>query len=661
MSLEPGTVLPSDPEAQAADRVERSRQALVQRFPELEKHLAATPLTRLVRDGAAAVDIDLGNARLYGTDARPLTDGQVKAYLERPLRFYVLSVRGANIGSPVSTRMFEFILDTCRELGVGIEDLEAKPQYEGGYLVILGLGLGYHLAELFERTRAHHVILIEPYADFLLHSLSTVDWPALLEAHEARGGQVSIAIPNSPDQAVNAIQEVFQRQGLPFIDGAYVFLHYPAWLLFETRDRLAQRVENLFLSRGFYEDELIMISNTLANLASHRFHLVDNFLRPARSEPVFIIGSGPSIDQSIEHVKRLRERAVVISCGSGLKVCFSHGIVPDFHCEIENGDWVYDALQLTSADHSLAGITLIAPTSVDPRVPPLFEHTLLFFRDSISGTQVVADLQWEVFWAVPTVGNTALRIGMGLGFSSFYLFGIDCGSKYTDKRHSNKTIYAESAQFKKYEDQMEMVYTHEGNFGGWIKADWIFNFSRLFLEHLIGAYAITVTNCSDGAKIRGTKPRLASGLTLTTPPLDRAEIKARIFKHLRECAPGELLSRVSYELFLQENRRFRADALAMVDAALAEDRDFVGFWKRLFPFLDTSLENYARLPAVIKSSMLSIPKIGMFIAHRIRDDEARYKVFMAFLEEYRRIIEFMADGLEERLEQLARDYPVPAA
>ena len=634
-----------------------SRAALLERFPHLEAVLNAEPAATPVRDGEAVVDLDLGGTRLYGTDGRALASGQVEAYFEKPLRFFVTSARGANIGSPVSGRMLSAMFATCERLGVVVDDLEVKPQYEGSYLVVFGIGLGYHLEPLIEQTRARHIILIEPYPDFLRHALGTVDWAALLSRAEERGCKFTVSLAHKPDKIVEDIQKMFMAEGIPFIDGTYVFMHYPAWEMMEARDRLAQAVETMFVSRGFYEDELVMVTNTMGNLARSDFRLITVKLRPVRSEPVFVIGSGPSIDQTIDTVKKLRDKAVVFSCGTGMKICRAHGIIPDFHCEIENGDWVYDSLiMLRDRYGPFTGTALVASLSVDPRVPGLFDERFLFFRDTVSGTRILAPPGTEIFGAVPTVANTAMRAAMGMGFQTFYLFGIDCGAKSEEKKHSTLAVYNDSAQFKQFEDMMNLAYTTQGNFGGTVKSDWIFNFSRMMLEYLITNFRITVYNCSDGARIAGAVPKVAVGVTLNGPPLDRVLLKARLLEVLPTYQPAELLVAASFPTFYGELKRFHTDLLAMIDAAIAEDADFVAFWQRVSPFVEEAIADYARTPTVIKASLLSMPKIGMFFAHRIREPENRRTLFHAFLLEYREIAIFMCDGFLERLADLEAEY-----
>jgi hypothetical protein len=547
-------------------------------------------------------------------------------------------------------------------LGFSLDALEVKPHYEGTYLVVLGIGLGYHLAPLIEQTRARHILLVEPYPDFLRHSLTTLDWAALLETAEEQGCRFTVSLANTPDGIVQDIQAMFSAEGIPFIDGSYVFLHYPAWELFQARDRLAETVETLFASRGYFEDEVLMLTNTVSNLAESSFRLVDLKLRSARREPVFVIGSGPSVDHAIEHIKRLRDKAIVFSCGTGIRVCLTHGIIPDFHTEIENGDWTYDALLPLRDRYGFAGITLVASLSVDPRVPGLFDDRILFFRDTVSGTRMLAPPEAEIHGAVPTVANTAVRTGMGMGFGRFYLFGIDCGAKSEEKKHSELAIYNDSPQFKQYEDQMMLAYVTEGNFGGTVKADWVFNFSRQMLERLIWVFNLKVWNCSDGARIANTTPRLAASVTLPGPALDRVQIKARVMAALRECQPAQLLAEMSFDTLHSEARRFRADLLAAIDTATAEDQDFVAFWRRLSAFVAESATDYGRTPTVINSSLISMPKIGMFFVHRIREPEIREQVYRGFLGEYRQIAEFMCDRLLYLLSDLDRRYgPAVAA
>ena len=644
-----------------AARIERNRAFLTARFPELAETLAAAPAAIPLRDGEGAViDLDLGQSRLYGSDGRALAVDQVDGYMEKPLRFFITDLSGANIASDSSFRLFRRLQDALESRGVGIDDLSAKPQYEGCFLIVLGLGLGYHLQELIDRTGAKVVLVVEPHAEFLRHSLESLDWDGFIAGNEERGCKVSLVIPNSAAEALRLISSHFTDYGSHFIDGAYVFVHYPSITLFDIRDRLVESVQVLYSSRGYHEDELVMLTNSAANLALGNFRWLDGKLRPERSEPVFIIGSGPSIDKSIEHIKRLRERAIVFSCGTGLRVCLSNGIVPDFHCEIENGPQVHQVLSIVRSQFDFKGMTLIAPFSVDPRVPALFDDAILFFRDAISGSRILAGHADEIYLAVPTVTNCALRTALAMGFGTCYLFGVDCGTKDLSRQHSRQSVYFHADMFKA-EPRTDMTYTFRGNFGGLVKSNWILMFTRMMIAEVCRVYQPKVFNCSDGAEIRGATPKVAEAIKLPELARGRQEIKDAVRGHLRFCGPKDLLAGISFDHLKAEVERFRADGLAALDGAAADEKSFLGFWRHLDRFFRERTGSYAQIPSMIDCSLKSLPKIGMFLIHRLPDRALRQELYDVFLDEYRAVFLQMCDNVNGCLDQLVRDYDLAPA
>ncbi len=649
-----------------AERRERSWAALSARYPRVAARLSGAALSRPVVEQGEVADIDLGPRRLYDGDGRAIARQQSEEYLADPLRFFVVDLGGTNIGSPVSQRLNDHLLDECRRLGLETEDLDVKPNYDGSLLVVLGVGLGFHLRALIERIRPRHVILAEPHPDFLHHALAAFDWAEFFGWLDERECKLTWTLSDDPDTIIRDIQAMFNAEGTPFIDGAYVFLHYPAWALTEARKRLERLVNTTFLSRGFYEDELVMMTNAMTNLAQRRFRLVDLSLKPARPEPVFIIGSGPSIDQSIEHVKRLRDRAIVFSCGTGLRVCLRHGIVPDFHSDLENGAWVIDTLSASADPETLRGISLVGSLTLDPGVTAKFDDQFLFFRDSVSSSQLMASpTETELFGVGPTCANTALRIAVAFGFQEIYLFGLDCGTKSSVKKHSSESLYHTIEKLKNVEKNLILDYTYPGNFGGTVMADWIFNFSRQILASVVQRYRIRVSNCSDGARIDGALPKVPAALNLTSPVLDRAKVKDAIRAVHRCYEPAEFLHDSPFAEWRQAAEQFFDDSLEMIDQAIEHDRNFVEFWRRLSEFFAKAEGAYRKVGSIVSGSAVSMPKIGMFYAHRIRDPEQRQEIFNAFLRHYRATFEFMRDGtfalfdsIERRLESPVEANPV---
>lgn len=628
--------------------------ALVERFPRLA---ALQPRQSvLIRDETGRpIDLDLGAGRLYNGDAGALAAEQVERFNARPLQFFTADLSGTNIGSPVSARLRDRLLAGLRELD--ITTLSNKPEYEGTFLVILGIGLGQHLKPLFETTKARHILLCEPMAEFLAHARDTVDWNALFDIAETRGITIGLSQGATPGEITSDIRNLIKLVGEPFIDGAYVFVHYPSWVLTETRDQLQAVVDQIFISKGFFEDELLMMGNATGNAKTYAHRVIDARPKLARKETVIITGSGPSIDRSMPDLKRLAPDAVVFSSGTSIRICLRNGIRPDYHCELENGAITYDVLKKISEDFDLSGITLIASLTVDPRVASLFDKVIFFFRDEVSSSRMLAPPRHIMTGTAPTCVNTSLRTAAALGFVNFILFGTDCGSKIEDSKHSRDSVYNDEAFFQDHDKRTIYGQTLPGNFGGIVSTNWVLALCASMIGDVATAYQLNVQNTADGARLRNTQPRLSNTIRAINKVTDRARLHQDIDRITKAYRPGELLEAWSGGQLRAEAERFFDDLQTLVDAAIAEGDDLVGFWRRLSPFLKGLDGQYAETFSISIGSIRSMPKIGMYFVHRVTAPEKRAKLVTIFMEEYREIVAFMREGTLNLLSRLSEGYP----
>lgn len=625
--------------------------AFAERFPVIADSLPATTLSTIVRDETGrAIDIDLGRGRVYNGDAEVLAAEQVGRFEVKPLQFFTQDLSGANIGSEVSARMRDRMLEVMADNG--ITSYSNKPDYEGSFLVILGLGLGYHLRPLLENTRARHVLIVEPVPEFTAHAAATQDWEALFGIAERRGIDIKLSAAAQPDQIIAEIRRLVYRVGEPFIDGAFVFVHYPSWVLTETRDRLQQVIDQMFISKGFYEDELKMMTNAVGNLLRYDSRIVDARPKPARPETAIIIGSGPSIDRSMEDLRRLVPQGVVFSAGTSLRVCLRNGIRPQFHCELENGDPTVEVLTALSREFDLSGITLIASVTVDPRVAALFDEVFFFFRDSVSSTRILAPERHELIGVGPTCVNTALRVSAALGFTDYVLFGTDCGSKLGQVKHSRDSVYAVTDKYKAFERNLKYNQTLPGNFGGTVECDWILALCAQILGDITRRYRLNVLNTSDGALLNGVMPRVASSIRTLPRPADAEKVRADMRRLARLYPAGGFFERWEAGQLLEGATKFYDDLLALVDAAIAEGDDLVAFWARLSDFMDGFQDQYGKTESIAHGSIRSMPKIGMYFSHRMTDPGKRAIMVTSFLAEYRSTVLFMRDGTLGLIENL---------
>lgn len=643
------------------DFAERSRAAFVAHFPDVMENLrTVAPIGAVVSERGHAVDIEVGDKRIYGGDARRFAAEQVSAFVKKPLRLFMEEPGDAGLVSQICIRMVTAIRKNIEDQG--IEEIRRHPVDNPTFLIVFGLGLGHHLMELAKTSKARWLILVEPSLEFIEHSFQALDWSALLEHFDAREGAVHLITEPDPTQMVPAIVRQVARYGIPYIDGAYVFTHYPLWSFAEARTRLHDAMQFAFVNRGFFEDEVKMMSNATANFAAAPFWLLEGKRRRQRPETAVIVGAGPSLDESLETLHRIRDRVVLFSGGTALRPLLRNGIVPDFHCELENVPAVVDVLSQASKYGDLSKIRLIASATVDPRVPPLFAETLLFFRDSVSSTLLLGSAYRMLQGSAPTCVNTALASAITLGFTDFLLFGTDCGTRPGGQHHASDTVYRDVRLYKENADRRARFPIEvEGNFGGVARTDWVYDACRRMLANTIEGFGVSVVNCSDGAMIPGARALDPEAVTIDAPPIDRARLVADLKGALRHFGAGEILRDHDFPALVDHTRDLYREIGELLDGFDREDADFGGIYRAIKDYLADAPERIGQVDSMMSGTLFALPRIGMFYGYRVEAGESRSKVFDVYIAEMREILREMENQTVELFERLAGNADLPSS
>jgi hypothetical protein len=292
---------------------------------------------------------------------------------------------------------------------------------------------------------------------------------------------------------------------------------------------------NLFMTGlGFLEDEIDMVRNTYRNLKDYSgkyFHRK----KSACPLPAFVIASGPSLDNDLAFLRENADRAIVISCGTSIRILLRNGIVPDFHMEMENVPAVTDLMNRLSASFSLKGITLVASSTVDPGVKPYFDRVVFYFRGGLASFPLFSPAEdTNMPHGLPTVSNLGLSFAQQIGCKTVYLFGVDLGARDPKKHHAKDAPYnAGELEFNTVIDAPV-----PGNLGGTVYSEFVYLWSRDQMQEVILRYGphLTYYNCSDGVRIRGTTPKLSRAISL--PPVsDKKKIVAETMARFDDYTP----------------------------------------------------------------------------------------------------------------------------
>ncbi len=614
----------------------KSRAAFAERFPKIIENLdrPGAITSSLIVENGVVVDAMVNDTRLYGGDAKNFTAHQVESFLAKPLRLFMDRPTTAGLVSPICVDLHDALGQFL--IKHGGDEISSHVSNSPSFLVVFGLGLGHHLKDLSHGTKARWLIVVEPMIDFIEHSFQTVDWTEIFAHFESQGGGVHIVTELDPGKMASAIVRFMSEQGIPYVDGSHIFTHYPFWAFAEGRNRLYEAIKFAFINRGFFEDELIMMTNAVTNFAAAPFWLLEGRPRLHRPELAVIVGAGPSLDEALPRLWEIRDRVVLFSAGTALRPLLRNGFVPDFHCELENVPAAFDAICEAGKYGDLSKISLIASATVDPRVPSKFAETIYFFRDSVSSTQLLGEKHLPITGATPTCVNMAVSMAAFMGFTDMALFGADCGVRVGGADHASDTIYRDVEKYKTENTAARFPIEVEGNFGGIARSNWIYDSCRLMLAEVVQQRSLNVFNGSDGAFVPGTVPRVPESIEPTTGPLDHADIRAALKRAMERFTPAAIFAETDIVTIGNQTAEMFKGLDEVLNRLGQGTPDFAVAYREVMDFIDTAHKHYGKADSLIGGTLQALPRIAMFFGFRVADPELRKRLYDLFIAEFKR-------------------------
>ncbi|PKG81248.1 hypothetical protein CXF85_20405 [Colwellia sp. 75C3] len=497
----------------------------------------------VVFDEQGHINLANNGEYVYSTEAKKFSQQQVKLFVENPTMFTF------NLGHQEDK-------DICFEHARLLKEIRTKREAEAGnnnkpieepqldMLCMVGSGLGYQIEALFEQKKIINFLLCEPSKDIFYAMLHCIELKPIIESCQALGGRFSVRIGGSASGMINSVSEMLHQQGHFNLSRLFFYRHY----ISDTSDELLQLFKDIGYrwssGWGFMEDEIIGITHTLSNIQAG-FEICKNkeiFENKISTKPVFIAGNGPSLDESIEYLKKNQDRLIIVSAGTSLKALLKNDIKPDIHFEMERTLRTMPYLEVIekqqkNSNIQLSDIQVIALNTVATQVLNKFKTPLLLTKRFDGGGQLIqkADkLERHVApeYCNPTVSNTALVTLLSLGFKNIYLAGTDFGYLCESHHHSKDSIYYDEDYFAKerVERGINKDKKVKGNFTDFVYTTDIFDSSRgnveLALQEQVEKYNqldTKVYNCSNGAFIRFTEPKSVSDLPVFKSFTDKVE------------------------------------------------------------------------------------------------------------------------------------------
>ncbi len=484
---------------------------------------------------------------VYGAEPYLICETLVKEFMEKGgLSRFSFSQEANAIG---------FVhVDYLNRLNAYLDDISTREKmlgqvpHEVPSALIFGVGLGYHLGYLYERCKIGTLFLFEPDLDLFYASLFCFDWaPLLTYLHQENLG-LHILLGQDEETIVKDFASAIHSRGSFLIANAFIMWGYQNERIRKLIEKVQQEYYLLVMGWGFFDDNLIALSHTINNIERAVPFLKKGGKVPAgySRTPVFIIANGPSLDDAIAVIEKNKDKALIISCGSAISALHKVGIKPDIHVETERTKIVYDFLVNLNDPDYLRDVLFLSTDVIHPDCASLFNQSVLAFKLSEPGAAIYHNYFPHLNACAalggvnPLVGNIGVSAPIHLGFKNLYLFGLDNGYKHKGHHHSKLSSYYNNEESAGALGEMmygDSLWQREGNFGGMVISNAMFDTSRRVMEQVLATNEdVRCFNCSDGAKIEKARALPSAEINLSIP----VEKSALLGEIVALCAPISL-------------------------------------------------------------------------------------------------------------------------
>ena len=386
--------------------------------------------------------------------------------------------------------------------------------------LMIGCGLGYHLARLYEQVEIENLVLVEPDPDLFYASMFAFDWCNLLEYLHESDHRIHFIIGVALDQLFLDIEASYKKSGLFLSSSWFTYIHYINDETRKTWDEIKKHFDQIHEAIGYFDDHLFATSQGIELINNkHKFVLNKPLKKEYKDLPVFVIGAGPSLDHDIPFLRKYQDKAIIFACGTAIDSLYHAGIKPDFYVNLERTYNIGDSTLGVIPDKKfLQDIIIVASDTCHRNTLKYFKNSAIFAKNDepffpylTSYYPELENIQ-EIKLSNPVVGNAGLASAIYFGFENIYLFGIDNGKKIgSSQMHSSfTTLYANRGVVDNAGPyQIEKVLP--GNFGGQCESSYFFamsghNIGFLLQMEKLNNDKLICHNCSDGIFMENTIP-----------------------------------------------------------------------------------------------------------------------------------------------------------
>lgn len=318
--------------------------------------------------------------------------------------------------------------------------------------VFFSMGLGYAPLKWAELYPKDTIIIVEPDPDYFIAALKYNDFTALFKQKS-----LIIALQAPSQSVIQLIESTTGFNHAAFIQNAAQTSHNKNY--FESIHALIERnKQKVKINNSTLEKfSSLWLNNSCRNLKYFaELDGVNIFKdRAPKDMPAVLISAGPSLHEILPHLKKIKERAVIIAVDTALRALLKAGVEPDFIILVDPQYYAYRHIAGLKSPSSI----LITESAAYPAVYR-FECKKIVLTSSLFPLGQYFEKRLGTkgqLGAGGSVSTTAWDFARFAGFTDIYCTGLDLGypllqshikgSTFEEKTHasSQKLHPAETA------------------------------------------------------------------------------------------------------------------------------------------------------------------------------------------------------------------------
>lgn len=354
-------------------------------------------------------------------------------------------------------------------------------------IVIYGIALGYHIEYLLSKVSEDTNIYV-----------FDID-REVFEICKAQGAYKKIIKDPRVKLYIGYSREFFYHFKLSLQEVEEFLLYTPSMkVLPKEYSDVISILTNFKMARdGINESKDIMRENYKSNLKENYFTMKEFFnTYTFKGEKIIIASAGPSLDENIDHLKKLQHKIKIFTVGSALRTLVSNGIKPYMICIIDPSEIVYNQIKgFEDLDIPLCFLITASWLAVSGYNGPKY----MFYNDRNDNDDIIINTG-------KTVAISTMDIAVKGGASEIILVGQDLAfinnkshTEYINESYKEANItnevQGEKSLFKKVEGINGEILNTRSEY---------LNFKHFIELEIENNPHVKFINCSSGAKIKGT-------------------------------------------------------------------------------------------------------------------------------------------------------------